>query len=68
MNDERKQKIQDKIKELEEIVSYFEQEVIDLDKAISKYEQADKLVKDVSKVLREYETRIERISSNQSED
>ena len=62
-NDTRKTTIKDKVVELEKIVKYFEEEEIDLDQAIEKYEKADRLVKEVAEVLKGYETRIEKISS-----
>ena len=60
----RKLTIKEKVAKLEKIVKYFEEEEIDLDEAIEKYEEANKLVKEVGEVLKEYEIRIEKISSN----
>ncbi|MBN1332084.1 exodeoxyribonuclease VII small subunit [Candidatus Dojkabacteria bacterium] len=60
----RKETIREKVIELEKIVQYFENEEIDLDEAIEKYEKADILVKEVSKVLKGYETRIEKIAAD----
>lgn len=66
-NTKRKQTIQSKIKEIEEIVKYFEGEDIDLDASIEKYEEATKLVEDLKEVLRGYEVKIELASkTNQS--
>jgi len=65
MEDKRKETIKEKVAELENIVEYFEEEEIDLDEAIEKYEKADKLVKDVAEVLKGYETRIEKISNGE---
>jgi len=60
---ERKNKIQENVKQLEEIIKYFESEDIDLDEAIEKYEKAAKLVQSVNEVLKEYELRIEKVKN-----
>lgn len=63
MEKNRKNKIQEKVKELESIIKYFEEAEIDLDLAVEKYEKAAKLVTDLNSILKEYETRINKISS-----
>lgn len=65
MAEDKKQSIADKTKKLDKLVEYFEQEEIDLDKAIENYEEATKLVKDIEKVLKEYESRVEKISNGE---
>lgn len=62
---ERKNKIQENVKQLEEIIKYFESEDIDLDEAIEKYEKAAKLVQSVTEVLKEYELRIEKVKKSE---
>jgi exodeoxyribonuclease VII small subunit len=62
---ERKNKIQENVKQLEEIIKYFESEDIDLDEAIEKYEKAAKLVQSVNEVLKEYELRIEKVKKSE---
>ncbi|MBD3281056.1 exodeoxyribonuclease VII small subunit [Candidatus Dojkabacteria bacterium] len=65
--DKRKITIKEKVAELEKIVKYFQEEEIDLDIAIDKYEKADDLVKEISEVLKGYETKIEKISASTHE-
>ena len=59
--DKRKETIQEKVQILEKIIKYFESDDIDLDQAIEKYEEANKLVKGINEVLKEYELRITKI-------
>lgn len=63
---ERKETIQSKSQELEEIIKYFEAEEIDLDKAIEQYEKACALVKEIDEVLKKYEARVKKIKAGMS--
>lgn len=65
---ERKNTIQSKSKELEEIIKYFEADEIDLDLAIEHYEKACKLVSEIDGVLKEYETRVKKIKASMEGD
>jgi exodeoxyribonuclease VII small subunit len=53
-----KESISKKIKELDEILTYFEKDSIDLDDGIKKYERAVKLADSIKKQLSGYEERI----------
>lgn len=64
--EDRKTKIQDKVKTLEEIIKYFEKDDIDLDLAIEKYEQAANLVKEVNDILQNYEMKVKKIGLSYS--
>ncbi len=68
MKDDRKETINEKTKKLDELVKYFENEEIDLDEAIEKYEKAVKLVKDIEKVIKEYELRVSKIKAELGND
>lgn len=68
MNDERKNSINQKTKELDELVKYFENEEIDLDDAIKKYEKAAKLVKEIEGVIKNYEIKVAKIKADLEND
>lgn len=55
-----------KIKELEALSSYFEQQDIDLDQGIAKYEAGMKLVQEMKGMLESYELRIKEIKAKYS--
>lgn len=65
-----KTKLQDNIKELDELVKYFENndQAFDLEAGISKYETAMKIVQSVKKELESYELKIKEIEDKYSMD
>ncbi len=67
---EKKQKFEDKLKELETIVADLEKGEIDLDTSIEKYTKAMKLVKDCDSELKKVEEQISKIvlENNETED
>lgn len=48
--------------ELDELLSWFENEDLDVDEAISKYEQAKKLAKELHKYLQDAQNKITKLS------
>lgn len=65
---DKKLKLQQKIDKLEKISSYFNNnEEIELDEAVKKYEEAAKLVVEVKKELKKIETKVNEIKLNYSE-
>jgi len=66
---DKKIKLQEKITELEKISQYFNnQEEIELDEAVKKYEEASKLVSEVKKDLKRIEMKINEIKLNYQDD
>lgn len=66
---DKKIKLQEKITELEKISQYFNnQEEIELDEAVRKYEEASKLVSEVKKDLKRIEMKINEIKLNYQDD
>lgn len=61
MTNKENVKFEDKIKELETIVSELESGEIDLDSSIEKYTCAMKLVKECDKKLKEVEDKVNKI-------
>jgi exodeoxyribonuclease VII small subunit len=49
--------------ELEEVLAWFEQEDVDVDKALEKHDQAEKLIAELQKYLDETEQKIKKIKS-----
>jgi len=65
---DKKIKLQEKIAQLEKISNYFNnQDEIELDEAVKKYEEAAKLVVDVKKELKSIEMKINEIKLNYSD-
>lgn len=52
------------LKEVEVIVDWFENEEIDLDKAVIKYEQGMKKIQDLEKLMQGIEAQIEKIDKD----
>jgi exodeoxyribonuclease VII small subunit len=58
---EKSQNLTEMLKDLEKISSYFEQEEIDIDECIKKYEEGVKLAAEIKSHLTAYELRITKI-------
>ncbi|HEV2413023.1 MAG TPA: exodeoxyribonuclease VII small subunit [Candidatus Saccharimonadales bacterium] len=58
-SDDKKGSFEEKLKELELIVSWFESEDVDLDKSMKKFEQGMQLAKELEKELKEAENKVE---------
>lgn len=59
---DKKQNIQSKVKKLDELVNYFENnEDFDLDEGLVKYEEALKLVNDLQLEMESFELKIKKI-------
>jgi exodeoxyribonuclease VII small subunit len=50
--------LQEQLNELEQLISWFEQEDIDLEEAIKKFEEGSKLAADIKDRLKEVENKI----------
>ena len=50
--------------ELEEVLAWFEQDDIDVDMALEKHDQAEKLIAELQKYLDETEQKIKKIKSS----
>lgn len=59
--EKKSEKLAEKLTKLEEISRYFEQENVDIDDAISKYEEGVKLAAEIKKQLTAYELKITEI-------
>ena len=57
----KEKKFEDKIKELEEIISVLENGEVSLDESIKKYTEAMKLVKECDLELKDIETKVNKI-------
>ena len=57
----REKKFEDKIKELEEIIATLENGEVSLDESINKYTEAMKLVKECDAELKNIETKVNKI-------
>ncbi len=64
---EKKEKFEDKIKELEQIINDLESDNIDLDDSIDKYTKAMKLVKECDEKLKNAEEQVSKIVSENGE-
>ncbi len=64
---EKKEKFEDKIKELEQIINDLESDNIDLDDSIDKYTKAMKLVKECDEKLKNAEEQVNKIVSENGE-
>ena len=62
-----KKKFEDKVKELEEIVSTLENGDVSLDDSINKYTEAMKLVKECDDELKNIEEKVNKIVNENSE-
>ena len=51
-------KISDKLSELEELLAWFEQDDLDIEEALKKYEQGQTLASDIKKRLADVENKI----------
>lgn len=51
--------------ELADVLAWFEQDNIDIDEAVDKYELALKLINDMEKYLKETENKIKKISTKE---
>lgn len=51
--------IKEKLSELDELVTWFEQEDIEIDQALEKFEEAEKLADDIGKELKTAKNKIE---------
>ncbi len=51
--------IKEKLAELDELVTWFEQEDIEIDQALTKFEEAEKLADDIGKELKTAKNKIE---------
>lgn len=59
---DKKTKLQNKVKQLDELVKYFEQEQdFDLEEGLKKYEQALSLVKEVKEDMSKFELKIKEV-------
>ena len=70
MKDNKKETLQTKVKELDELVKYFEpqNQDFDLDQALTKYEAAMAIVKSVKNELEAYELKIREINAKYAEE
>ncbi len=59
----REKKFEDKIKELEEIINILESGEVSLDESIKKYTKAMQLVKECDSELKDIETKVNKIVS-----
>ena len=64
---EKKEKFEDEIKELEQIINDLESDNIDLDDSIVKYTKAMKLVKECDEILKNAEEQVNKIVSENGE-
>lgn len=67
MSKEKEIKFEDKIKELEKIISELESGEIDLDSSIEKYTKAMKLVKECDDKLKNIEEQVNKIVKDNGE-
>lgn len=51
--------IKEKLSELDELVTWFEQEDIEIDQALAKFEEAEKLADEIGKELKTAKNKIE---------
>ncbi|MFY9487337.1 MAG: exodeoxyribonuclease VII small subunit [Solirubrobacterales bacterium] len=51
--------IKEKLSELDELVTWFEQDDIEIDQALAKFEEAEKLADDIGKELKTAKNKIE---------
>jgi exodeoxyribonuclease VII small subunit len=51
--------IKEKLSELDELVAWFEQDDIEIDQALAKFEEAEKLADDIGKELKTAKNKIE---------
>lgn len=51
--------IKEKLSELDELVTWFEQEDIEIDQALTKFEEAEKLADEIGKELKTAKNKIE---------
>ena len=59
--------IAQKLAELEKLAKFFENEKIDIDEGIKKYEQGMQLAEDIKKQLKDYELKITEIKAKYSD-
>jgi len=60
---ERKKSYQELNEQLAEIMAWFESEEVDLDQAVTKYEQATKLLAEMEDYLKSAENKIKKIAT-----
>ena len=63
-----KEKFEDQMKRLEEIVNLLENDNVDLDKSIELYEEGLKISKNLSKQLESFEKKLETIDLEKEKD
>lgn len=68
MASDNAQNLVKKMTELDEITKYFDQEEVDIDEAIKKYEAGVELAKEIKEKLRSYELKIQKIKAKYAED
>jgi exodeoxyribonuclease VII small subunit len=61
---DKKNTLTDKLKKLQQISKYFEQEEIDIDESLKKYEEGVKLAAEIKEQLHSYELKIKEIRAN----
>ena len=63
MSSKKEQTFKEKIKQLEDIVAWFDSEDVDLDEAVEKYEQGAKLAKELKADISGIENKVRKIQA-----